>query len=170
MQKNTLRIPPNYVGIGGACIAGIWGTAIRLLGWESIRRPPYMNSIGFFWLGIGVLAISLFYYTFDEDQLTVRWLGIPLRKIPYERISGVVWITKSNKRTGITFHHALVFTLAPYQLTDKVIDSINYRRRNLFRTVFIYLPGWKDDAYFRRLKNFLKSIPLRELDYPTIGG
>lgn len=169
MKKNFLKIPPYYIGIGAACIAGILGALCRFLGWESTRRPPYMNSTGFFWLAIVLLAISLFHYTFDEDKLTVRWLGIPLRKIPYAQISGVVWITKSNKRKELSFHHALVLTLAPYQLTDKVIDNINYGRRNLFRTIFMYLPSWNDDAYFCQLKDYLKDIPLRELDHPTIG-
>lgn len=168
MQKAKLWVPPYYLGIGVACLAAIWGASMRWLGWDSTRRPPYLGSDDFFLLAIGVLIISLFYYRFDENKLTICWLGIPLRKIPYERITGVVWITKSSKRKGITFHDALVLTLSPYQLTDKVVDSINCRRRNLFRTLAIYLPFWKDDAYFFRLKEYLKNIPLREVDYPTI--
>ena len=170
MEKAKLWVPPYYFGIVAACFAGIWGAVMKWLGWESTRHPPYMDSRAFFWLGIGVLILSLFHYTFDENKLTVRWLGIPLRKISYERITGAVWITKTSKRKGITFNDALVLTIAPYQLTDKVVESIDYRRRNLFRTIHINLPVWKDkdDVYFQRLKGYLKDIPVRGLDHPTI--
>jgi hypothetical protein len=169
MKGNVLKVPPNHFGLAAACLAGIWGVAIKHLGWESTRYPPYLDSRAFFWLAIGLLAISLTHYRFNQDGLLICWLGIPVRKISYRKITGVIWITKTNRRKGLHFPHALVLTLAPYQLTDKVIDSINYRRRNVFHTVFIHLPSWYDEMYFRQLKGYLERFPFRELEYPSIG-
>lgn len=165
MKKEIIRIPPHWFGFIGSLFCGILAGILALIKVDP-AYPKISDSLLLILCGCS-LVCSCIYSVFYENCLVICLLGIPLRKVPYTKISSVVWITKSNAQNGSRFHHKLVFTILPYQLTDKVMAGLKKRRRNPFHTIAIYLPYRKDAAYFQKLRNCLDNIPVVDLEWTT---
>lgn len=164
VMKKILTLPPHYVGILGACCITVINVVIECIGWESSWHPRYINNQEIVILSIAVLLCSCIYHVFYEDCVTMCLFGIPLRRIPYSKISGAVWIRRNNSK-GMRIHSAVLLTLSPYELSDKVVEMLGYQRRNLFRTQYVLLPPLKDDECISVIKACIGDVPQREIEY-----
>ena len=160
-MKKILKLPPYYAGMLGALV----GVVQECRGVDGSRYPPYITPVELILISMVLLVYSCHYVVFNEDCVAMCLFGIPLRRIPYSKISGAVWIRRNNSK-GVKIHSAVLLTLAPYELSDKVVEMLGYKRRNLFRTQYVLLPPWKDEECISVIKACIGDVPQREIENP----
>lgn len=136
MKKELLRIHPYWAGLIGAMTGILIGLILMICGSGEADKDPFVLII------VCVLAFlrSCVHYDFGEDQLVVRFFGIPLRRVLYPDISSAVLIPRYNKYTGKPKGATILLATVPYQLDDaKVRRLLRFGCRNPAKTIHMYI-------------------------------
>lgn len=152
MKKELLRIPPYWAGMIGAVTGILIGLILMICGSGETDKDPLVLLI------VCVLAFlySCVHYDFGEDQLVVRFFGIPLRSVLYPDISSAVLIPRYNKYTGKPKGATVLLATVPYQLDDaKVWRLLRFGHRNPIKTIQMYILLGQEETCAAVLKRCL---------------
>lgn len=158
-DNQVLNFPPFWAGIIGSIICAVIVLFLLLTGSQS--KYPRIDNRLFLALICCAFIYSCTYYSASKDCLTLRLFGIPLRKIPWSKVSGATYLCNLKTRRGADLLHCVILSLHPaQQFAGQSSDELKlFKQKNRFKYVQLNIPEGKDTEFLEALEQYLE-VPI----------
>lgn len=163
-MRKSIIIPPFWRDALIAVAALTFGTwRYQSLAAPQLRQLWVLRAL----IGIGSLLLikSCFHASIHPSGLVVRFLLIPVRKIPWSDISSAMYIhqwTTNGNRTSTTSGHGFAVRLHGCEDFDPRTNGLNmFELRHPIRFLFIRFTSGKREEYIKLFQEYYPTLTVQ---------
>ena len=125
----------------------------RPLSSPCLRNPRESAIIMFFFF-----IVSMTCYDIHENQLVVKILSVPIRRIPWDKFSGAVYIPQYFNGKKYKRGASIMLTLYPCESYDRNTRNITlYKWTHPIKAIRIYITEGEEKQYLRTIERCIGS-------------
>ena len=134
-----------------------------LRGGGSRATPPEVHVV----ISIAVFLCAAFRLSFDCDNMYVKWLFIPVRRIPWSKITSITCLTGRSRLYPSMRQYQLFLTIHPCLPFSNIKQTPEkFAKEHPFRSILIRIPRGEEQKYFEFFQNIYGCVDFVDPDKP----
>ena len=160
-EKKVLSIPPRWDYIFCLVIAAMMTLSMMLQNVES-QTPIRTNEDRLIFIGLAMVYFCRWYVIYEEG-LVLKFLFIPVRKVPWEDVCGAFYVLKSTKKKREA-RPTIVLMRSPLCMEDlpKPDQAAAFIKTNRRHLIQIQLPPFQQRMYMEAIEKYAGHIYNKE--------
>lgn len=146
-KKLIVSVPPFWAGIISLFLGFLMFVILMLLGIEARNKAkPRESAI----ITLLFLIVSMTCYDIYEDQLVIKLLIVPIRKVSWNQFSGAVYIPQCLNGKKFKRGASIMLTLYPCKTFDRNKNNIAlFKWLHPLKAIRIYIPEGQEEVCLR---------------------